>query len=63
MSCNCKKKLPDLKSVQLHNNIEKSKQDIESLIERISAKIYEIEKEMKESKADTKDFLSFKDVK
>lgn len=63
MACNCKKKLEDPRAIEINKNIEKSKADIESIIERISEKIYQLEKELKHKETDSKEYLSFKDVK
>jgi hypothetical protein len=63
MACNCKKKVEDYRTIQIQENIEKSKNDLESIIERLSQKIYELQKETENKKTDQKEFLSFKDGK
>ncbi len=63
MGCDCKKKIIEDPIIQtIQQNIENSKKDLESIIERLSQKIYEMEQQQK-PKIDEKEYLSFKDVK
>jgi hypothetical protein len=64
MGCDCKKKVVQDENVkQMQINIENSKKDLESIIERLSEKIYKLEKELRSTESDKKEYLSFKDVK